>query len=114
MPRMRLVSVAPAIAPDDLSICDIGPEFRAGVQSLKSKVLGRRWGRSRHRISRSETSDSGLGTHQRAASKMQDLKFRAVADFLDQFELVFKRREKGVPLKFTFDQRQIKVGAARQ
>jgi hypothetical protein len=38
MPSRRLMSVAAAIEPDDLSICDIGRRLKSKAPGLKSKV----------------------------------------------------------------------------
>ncbi len=40
MPSTRLVSVAMAIEPDDLSICDIARSIKSKAKSPKSKVHG--------------------------------------------------------------------------
>src|SRR5487761_2278796 len=46
---------------------------------------------------------------------MQDLELRLVPDGFHQFKLVFKRREKSVAaLHLALDEREIKVGTARQ
>ena len=46
---------------------------------------------------------------------MQNFELRLVADFLGQIKFVLKRREKRVAvLDLAFDQRQVKVGTARQ
>ena len=45
---------------------------------------------------------------------MQNLEFRRVLNFLNLNESVFKRREKHIALDLAFDQREVKIGTARQ
>src|ERR1051325_11316788 len=45
---------------------------------------------------------------------MQNFEFRRVADFLDEFKTIFKRREESVAFHFAFDEREVKIGAQRQ
>src|SRR5947207_11481302 len=45
---------------------------------------------------------------------VDDLELGAVKNFLDRFEPIFKRGKERVAIEFTFNPREIKVGAERQ
>src|SRR6185295_453536 len=51
---------------------------------------------------------------QGAIPVMQNLEFRAVENFLNNFKTIFERRKERVPLDDSFHQREVKIGTKRQ
>jgi len=45
---------------------------------------------------------------------MQNLELRLVPNFFSQLKLVFESRENRIPFHLAFDEREVKVGTARQ
>src|SRR5678815_5819799 len=107
MPSTRLMSVAPLIAPDDLSICDMRRGL-FGVQRAECKVQS---GRDRGDATRSNEVKRRL--LQAAVAVMANVELRPLEDCLVQPKRGLERREEGVAFALALDHGEIQVGTAR-